>query len=351
MPIEPSVSVIIPTYNRAKFLPGAIQSVLNQTFSNVEIIVVDDGSTDDTRQELEPFRKKIHYLATKNKGASHARNIGMKAASGKYIAFLDSDDLYLPYKLELEVSFMESHPEAGLVFTEFSATDGSAILEEYHLRAFHGIYDRKGWSYEDVYPLKGELICASAGKPTPYYIGDIFKYVLMGPLVVSTTVLFPREILKEVGYQNENYRYCEEYEFVVRICKRHKVAFLNIPTYLYCYHPNQISKVKQARTKQKMLTDIETEKVITQAILDWGYNDPDYYLLNRDWLDRQLAEQYLCLGEKWLELGNSQKARECFKTGDTFDPVWGGNRQSWWFSFLPEIMRRGISWFVRRTKN
>jgi glycosyltransferase involved in cell wall biosynthesis len=342
---EPSVSVIIPTYNRARFVPSAVQSVLDQTFQNVEIIVVDDGSTDDTRRALEPFGKKIRCLVTENKGPAHARNIGMKAASGKYVAFLDSDDLYLPGKLEWEISFLEAHPEVGMVFTEFSATDGSGILEEYHLRTFHGIYDRKGWLYENVFPLKGEFICGAVGKPIPYYIGDIFKYVLMGPLVVSTTVLFPREILKVVGYQNESYHLAEEYEFIVRICRRYKAAFLNIPTYLYRYHPDQISKARQAKTRQKVLTEIETEKVITQAIMDWGYNDPDYYARNRDWLDHQLAEQYLCLGEKWLDFGDSRRARKCFKIGHTFDPAFGKNRQSWWLSYVPSLGRR-IFWGV-----
>ena len=115
---------------------------------------------------------------------------------------------------------------------------------------------------------------------------------------MSNTIVISKEILKEVGYQNESYPLAEEYELIVRICKNYSAAFLNIPTYLYRYHDHQISKVNQPETKEKILTEIKTEKVLLQAVLDWGYNDKVYYSENHDWLDHQLAEQYLCLDRK-----------------------------------------------------
>src|SRR6267378_7149928 len=136
------VSVIIPTYNRASLIGAAIQSVLDQTFKSVEIVVVDDGSTDETQRALEPYAGKIVSLVTENKGPAHARNVGMKTASGKYIAFLDSDDMYLPHKLELEVEFMEKHPDIGMVSTNMSAMRGGKIVEEYHLNTYHGAFFR-----------------------------------------------------------------------------------------------------------------------------------------------------------------------------------------------------------------
>lgn len=355
MPHEPSVSIIIPTYNSAHFVPSAVQSVLDQTFQRIEIIVVDDGSTDDTQRVLEPFGEKIIYIVTENKGPAHARNIGMKAARGKYIAFLDADDLYLPHKLELQVSFMETHPEAGMVWTEVTSLTEKGISEEYHLRSFHSIYNRKGWSYDDLYPVKGELVHDGSGKPVPYYMGDVFKYTLMGTCVFSNTVLFPREILRDIGYQKVDNPICQDYEFVVRICKHNNkrallTAFLNVPTYLYRYHENQISMPNHLKTKKKLFTEIEIEKGITQAILDWGYNDKEYYSRNHKWLDHQLAEQYLCLGQKWLEYGDAKQARACFRAGHDFDPTFLSNRQAWRLSFLPNIMRRGGSWIARRLK-
>jgi glycosyltransferase involved in cell wall biosynthesis len=344
------VSVIIPTYNRAGFISDAVQSVINQTYKNIEIIVVDDGSTDSTKSSVEPFRDKIHYIVTENKGQAHARNTGMKAATGHYIAFLDSDDTYLPYKLELQVSFMEAHPEVGIVATEVSSLIDNEIAEENHLRSFHCIYHRKGWSYEDIYPVRGLFHCETLARLVPYYIGSIFRHVLQGPLLMSNTILFPRELLQSVGYQNEAYHLAEEYELIVRICKHYYAAFLNIPTYIYRYHDNQISMVGNPTTRERVLTQIGIEKVFLQAVLDWGYDDKKYYDENKDWLNRRISELYHCIGKMWLEIGEAGKARENFSKGHSFDPSWRHNLQMLRFSYLPSLIRRGIKGVARRVK-
>lgn len=107
------VSVVIPTYNNAAFIAQAVRSVLGQSYPHVEIIVIDDGSTDDTGVSLQPFMSRIHYHYQENQGVSAARNAGISLANGRYIAFLDGDDQYLPDKLEKQVALMEAHPEAG----------------------------------------------------------------------------------------------------------------------------------------------------------------------------------------------------------------------------------------------
>ena len=343
---NPCVSVIIPTYNRALLIVPAVQSVLNQSFNDIEIIVVDDGSTDGTQRALEPFLGKIVSLVTENKGPAHARNVGMKAASGKYIAFLDSDDTYLPHKLELQVAFMEQHPDIGMVSTNWSSMVDGKIIETFHLRTSHPIFNRRGWRYEDVYSARNAF--DFLGETIPCYSGNVFKSILQGPILISNTAIFRREILQEVGYQNETYANAQEYEMMVRICKRFPVAFLDKPTYVYCYHGDQISMVNQAKTKKTLLAQIRAEKTFLQAVLDWGYADPDYYVENRIWLDRTVAEKYLCLGEKWLEYGDSRKARECFSKGRVVDPALKDNRRYFWLSFLPQIARRGVSWLARR---
>lgn len=340
------ISVIIPTYNRSSLISDAIQSVLNQSHRNIEIIVVDDGSTDNTKTVVDSFKGAARYIVTDHRGPAHARNAGMRAAAGEYIAFLDSDDTYRPDKLALQLSFMEKHPEVGMVYTEFSAATVNGLFEEYHLRTFHGVYDRKGWSYEDLFPTREEFIY-EAIKPVPCYIGDIFQYALMDPLIPSPTIMFRKEILEKVGYQNESYHFAEEYEFIVRICKYFKVAFLNIPTYVYRYHEGQMSKANQPLTKEKKLTEVEIQKVILQAVLDWGHGDKAYYAQNDDWLNPRLAELYHSLGEKWLEYGNAREARECFRKGLAFDPQWGKNRQYWYLSFFPSSMRR-VFWGLSR---
>ncbi len=108
----PKVSVIIPTFNCAVYLPQAIESVLGQTWQDFELIVVDDGSTDDTCQVLAPYQNRLVYLYQENQGESSARNKGIQVAQGEYLAFLDSDDLWLATKLERQITVLEAWPSA-----------------------------------------------------------------------------------------------------------------------------------------------------------------------------------------------------------------------------------------------
>src|SRR5210317_1951921 len=115
---KPLVSVIIPTYNRGWILAEAIDSVLAQDFKDYELIVVDDGSTDNTREILGRYGRDIVVLAQSNQGVSAARNRGIAACTGKFVAFLDSDDLWLPQKLSRQVNFFNSNTDARINQTE-----------------------------------------------------------------------------------------------------------------------------------------------------------------------------------------------------------------------------------------
>ncbi len=113
--VTPRVSVIIPVYQGDRFLAEAVESVLNQTYTNCEIIVVDDGSTDNIHEVLEPYFEKIRYVYQQNQGVAAARNYGIKIAKGELIAFLDQDDFWLPDKLALQVACFDAQPELGIV--------------------------------------------------------------------------------------------------------------------------------------------------------------------------------------------------------------------------------------------
>ncbi len=348
MSADPAVSVIIPTYNSADYIAQTIQSVLDQDYRDHEIVVVDDGSTDDTRQVLDPFMGKIRYFLTENRRAAHARNVGMREARGRYIASLDSDDLYMPHKLALQVPFMDAHPEVGLVSTEVSSIIGDTVQEEYHLRSYHRVFDRLGWSFEDVYSDRGQFDCDAFPEPVPYFVGNVFRHVLQSPVIMQNTVLFRKEILESVGYHDERYQIATEYELLVRMCKHHVAAFLNVPTYLYRYHENQMSLVGSARTRQSVLTEITIESELLRAVLKWGCGDEEYYRNNSDWLDHRVAVLHHVIGEKWLEIGEAGKARESFSTGHGVEPRWRDNRRSLYASYLPGLVRRALSGIRRR---
>ena len=345
MDTDPRVSIIIPTYNRARLLPKAIESALNQSYKNIEIIVIDDGSTDDTKLILAPYMHNIRYLTTDHRGAAHARNTGMRAATGKYIAFLDSDDTYRPYKLAIQVPFIEAHPEIGMVCTEFSGDYDNGYVEEYHMRNYHPIWIRKGWSYENVFSEKGEFSHASIDDSIPYYIGDIFQYVLMSTLLPSNTALFPRAILETVGFQDETIHSGQDYEFIVRICKHYRVAFLNIPTYILVHHGKQLSNRYQYDRKQKILYEIDEGELFLKVVMDWAFADKAYYERNRESVDRRLAEIYLYKGFKWMEYGNIEKANEFINLCRKLNPESKEYRKFLWMTKMPTVIRR-IALFV-----
>jgi len=148
----PKVSVILPTYNRARFLEEAIQSVLTQDFQDYEIIVLDDGSNDNTKEIIKSFKsKKIRYFFQNNKGRSRARNRAMELAQGQYLAFLDSDDVFLPGKLTKQVKCLDEHPEVGMVYASALTMDenGRKLNKKYRATSSGFIYKEVAF----VFPL------------------------------------------------------------------------------------------------------------------------------------------------------------------------------------------------------
>ena len=130
----PVVSVIIPTYNHAMYIERTLESVFQQTYKNYEIIVIDDGSTDNTQEVIKSYENKITYICKENEGTAKSRNLGLKIAKGKYVAFLDSDDLWMPQKLELQVTLLDKNIDIGLVCTDFEIfcenEEGIKIIEK-----------------------------------------------------------------------------------------------------------------------------------------------------------------------------------------------------------------------------
>jgi|GEM_PF-417635 len=142
----PTVSVIIATYNREKFIGAAVESVLKQTYKDFEVIIIDDGSNDSTKEIIESLKdSRIRYYYQDNKGRSNARNKAIELAKGKYITFLDSDDLYLPEKLKIQVDYFEKHPDTYMIYTSAHCIDevGNYLIEKYEATT-------SGWLYKDI---------------------------------------------------------------------------------------------------------------------------------------------------------------------------------------------------------
>jgi glycosyltransferase involved in cell wall biosynthesis len=207
----PQVSVIIPTYNRAHLLSRAIKSVLNQTFQGFEIIIVDDASTDDTDKLVASFHdSRIRYIRHEKKyGGGAARNSAIKQAQGDYIAFLDSDDEWLPEKLEKQMKFFENAPTTlGLVST--------------------GALDiRENIPYQKYIPM---------------FRGNLAQRILIDNCVgINGIVLVRKECFSKAGLFDENLRVSEDWDLWIRIAQHYDVDFT--PEILLRYYPQADSMI------------------------------------------------------------------------------------------------------------
>jgi GT2 family glycosyltransferase len=209
--VLPVVSVIIPTFNRWPLVGEAVESVFAQSYSDFELIVVDDGSTDETQQELAKFRSRLRLFVKARGGVAAARNFGVSRAAGRYVAFLDSDDLWRPKKLEMQTAFMEKDPAVQICQTE-----------EIWLR--HGVR---------VNPRSRHQ------KPS----GDIFIASLQLCLVSPSTVMMTKELFWRFGGFDERFPVCEDYDLWLRIAVEHRVPLIASPlTIKRGGHADQLSR-------------------------------------------------------------------------------------------------------------
>ena len=193
----PMVSVIIPTYNRAEMLPGAIDSVLGQDYPYFELIVVDDGSTDETPRLLERYKDRITVMRRENAGVSAARNLGIGEAKGELIAFLDSDDYWMAEKLSIQAAWFEKNPMAMICQTE-------EIWMRNNRRVNPKVKHKKR-------------------------AGDIFIPSLSLCLVSPSAVMVRRELFNEVGLFDPDLPACEDYDLWLRVACRFPVGLIEKP--------------------------------------------------------------------------------------------------------------------------
>jgi len=192
--MKPLLTIVIPTFNRADFLRESVHSVLSQTFTDFELIVVDDGSTDHTKEVMLEFPRVRYVACEENSGVSHARNLGIGLARGRYICFLDSDDLWIQNKLETQIHWMESHGECQVCYTD-------------------EIWIRKGVR---VNPMNKHR----------KYSGDIFPHCLPLCTVSPSSVLMRSSLFDEVGLFDEDLAVCEDYDLWLRISLKYPVHFI-----------------------------------------------------------------------------------------------------------------------------
>jgi glycosyltransferase involved in cell wall biosynthesis len=228
-----TISVIIPTYNRAETLPRALDSVLSQTLQADEILVIDDGSTDETHSLVTACYPQCRYLSQPNQGVSSARNLGISQASGDWIALLDSDDAWLPDKLQRQATALKQKSGYRLCHTE-------------------EIWIRNG-------------IRVNAMKKHTKQGGRIFRHCLPLCVISPSSALLHRSLFEEVGLFDTSLPACEDYDLWLRICAREAVLFLEQPLIVkYGGHSDQLSRRHWGMDRFRIEA---LEKIINSGIL------------------------------------------------------------------------------------
>jgi len=309
------VSIIIPTYNREQYISQAIESALSQTLKDIEVIVVDDGSTDNTEKVISPYRNRINYIKTENGGVAHARNIGMEMAKGDYVSWLDSDDIYYPYKSELQANFLDKFPEIGMVYTEFSGFDDNGYFDEYHLKNYHTAYKSGALTYEDIFSekilIKNANLKSENLKGETVYMGNIFDAYFQNILVFTNSIMFRKDILNVTGHQNSEFGIFHDLEFVLRICKFFKAAFIDVPTYKLRYHDTQISGTTN---RDGINVVIAKQESLLKIGEEYGVKDNEYYSKNRGRVDKRMAILHKSLAVPLMTAGKEPvRARNHFE--------------------------------------
>lgn len=274
----PVVSVIIPAYNAEGFIAEAIQSVLEQTYQSYEIIVVDDGSTDKTKDILKGFNSQICCLYQENRGPSAARNAGIAVSQGTYICFLDSDDLWIPHKLEAQLEFLESHQDIDLVFSDhqdFAEEDEDFVVPCSFL-------DEKKKRF-------GE------GLVTEVPIHDAFLKLVQENFISTPTVMLKKTCFGKVGLFDENLWSVEDRDLWLRVAVSFNLACL---PRVFCkrrIHKSNISKESELTLYARI------------KVLEKNRRDFPHFIPSEIW-DSELANHYCQIGYILLQKGLRRKA-------------------------------------------
>ncbi len=279
------VSVIIPVRNGKDFIVECLNSVISQDYRALEIIVIDDGSTDFDYQSLRQLDERIQVIRLEGCGVSRARNTGMAHATGDYIAFLDADDIWFPGKVSAQVRYLEAHPEVGCVFGKF-----------------------KRWEVNEqgVFPPASALIEACHGVTScePERSGWIYTRLLTGLLVGMNTAMIRRDVFQMLGGFDESMRIGEDYLFWLKVSRIYEMHSLSAAVALYRIHGSSAMRCLD--------DDNHQVHMLKTAVARWGLTNPDGSALTAAAYGKRIAECEFTHAYNHFWRGSGQVARRSF---------------------------------------
>lgn len=305
------VSVIMPAYNYANYLPEAIQSVLNQTFRDFQLLIVDDGSTDNTREVVRRFlhNPKVRYVYQENRGLAATRNTGVKSTHGEVVAFLDADDVWLEQKLQKQVEVMDSKPEVGLVYTDVHFIDGQGKI----LTDRQWARRRKKTMFEDL----------------------LFSNVITGS---GSSSVVRRECFDKVGSFDESFRSLEDLDLWLRIARHYEFERVD----------ERLTKIRHHKSNMQVNVDRMAEGWMAYLA---KREVPDQYVR----AERQARYEILGrIARQYYELDKMKRYRHYLLRALASRPQQMANPR-FWKRFVGSYLRKrtstGESWVTRTLKN
>lgn len=281
----PLISVVIPTYNRRRYVVESLESVLHQSFGDFEILVVDDGSTDGTEEVLRPYGDRIRYLRQENRGAAAARNLGIRSCRGRCVAFMDSDDLATPQHLEKLYDFLARNPNFAMVIGNGAYLGGKSHHRTVVIPAKRARrMEKRGVTLKDLFD------------------GRVFR--LQGCMARKAA-------LEEIGLLDERFQVCHDLDMVLRLAQRYAIGFVNEIVFLYRKHGSHVSADDELRSREN-LGALEKFLARYPQALD---------LIGRRVFFRLVAHRYYRLAKALAGKGDAQGAREAIRRAVSLRPL------------------------------
>lgn len=264
---NPLISVIIPCYNSEEWIIDSLQSIYNQTYKNFEVIIVDDGSDDNTQQVVEQFDASIIYKYQENKGPAAARNLGGKLANGEYIAFLDSDDLWEENKLQKQISYINANKEVDLILTNVTVVDED---KKYLFKHYNKV---------------------------PKFNDELIIELFLGNIVMNTpTILVKKKVFDEVSGFPEDLPMREDHYFLMKVSNNHRIA--HIKDHL----------VKRRIRESSISHDISPNNILSMNQPFINLSIKNFPILKK-YKKQVLSDLYLSLAKKYWSLGKFKESK------------------------------------------
>jgi glycosyltransferase involved in cell wall biosynthesis len=271
----PEVSIVIPSYNSEKFIATTLDSVLGQTFKDIEVIVVDDGSTDTSPEIVRTYGAPIRLVPQKNSGVSAARNRGISEAKGKFIGFIDSDDYWFREKLASQIGVFRTHPEVGVVYSSFHRWESD---------------DQDCFPQPESFHFEGAL-----DEIDLEYSGWVYHLFLLDCWMLTSTSIFRKEVFEKCGNFDSSLPCGEDWDLWLRIAREYPMIKLKTATTLYRQHKQQTTQV---------VRDIDyRSRLLTQTAEKWGLCSQDGRCIDRHRYLKQLATYHASFARSHLQNG------------------------------------------------